>query len=299
MHLSSGDHHAVVVEVSGGVREYTVAGRHLVDGYDARAVATGGRGQLLIPWPNRLRDGRYDFGGVAYQVPLTEPEKHNAIHGFLRWESWQVRERDEDRAVLEHTLHPRAGYPFTLHVSVEYRLDPSGLTTAVTATNLGDSPCPYASGAHPYLRAGDLPIDRWEIEAPGATRLVLDERAIPVGRESVANTRWDFRKRRALGSEALDTAYTDVERDAGGRAWVRIWGGSGDSGVAMWMDEGHPHYMLFTGDTLPDADERRRSVAVEPMTGAPNAFASGDGLIVLSPGESATTRWGITPLGAP
>ena len=51
--------------------------------------------------------------------------------------------------------------------------------------------------------------------------------------------------------------------------------------------------MLFTGDPLPDV--ARRSLAVEPMTCAPNAFRSGDGLIRLEPGESATSSWGIVP----
>jgi aldose 1-epimerase len=65
------------------------------------------------------------------------------------------------------------------------------------------------------------------------------------------------------------------------------------------MDERFPYYMLFSGDTLPEMSSRRRSLAVEPMTCAPNAFASGDGLIVLEPGESVVSRWGIAPLGPP
>jgi aldose 1-epimerase len=66
----------------------------------------------------------------------------------------------------------------------------------------------------------------------------------------------------------------------------------------MWMDERFPYYMLFTGDTLPEENRRRQSIGVEPMTGAPNAFASGDGLITLAPGERVAASWGIAPLGA-
>jgi aldose 1-epimerase len=53
--------------------------------------------------------------------------------------------------------------------------------------------------------------------------------------------------------------------------------------------------MLFTGDSLPDASRRRGGLGVEPMTCAPNAFASGDGLRVLEPGESFSAAWGIAP----
>jgi aldose 1-epimerase len=58
------------------------------------------------------------------------------------------------------------------------------------------------------------------------------------------------------------------------------------------MDAAYTHLMLFTGDTLPETGRRRRGLGVEPMTCAPNAFASGDGLIRLEPGESVTTTWG-------
>jgi aldose 1-epimerase len=58
------------------------------------------------------------------------------------------------------------------------------------------------------------------------------------------------------------------------------------------VDAAHPYLMIFSGDTLPAA-ERRRSLAVEPMTCPPNAFRTGEGLIRLAPGESFTSRWGI------
>ncbi|HEX6921955.1 MAG TPA: galactose mutarotase, partial [Actinomycetes bacterium] len=70
--LHNGDQRAVVVEVGGGLREYVVAGRPVVDGYDASARVDGGRGQLLVPWPNRVRDGRYRWASQDLQLPLTE-----------------------------------------------------------------------------------------------------------------------------------------------------------------------------------------------------------------------------------
>ncbi len=289
-------HHAVVVEVSGGVRSYEVDGRPLLDGYGAGEMSTGGRGQILIPWPNRLRDGRYVFDGTAYQVPLSEPEKMNAIHGFVRWTSWRVAERSEDSVIMEHTLHPRAGYPFTLHVSVLYRVSEDGLSSTVTATNVGDRRCPYGMGVHPYLRVDADTVDPCRLEAPGASRLTQDDRGIPTGVASVEGTEYDFRSRRRILGTQLDTAYTDLHREPTGRAWVRLWHPTEEHGVGLWMDERYPYYMLFTGDTLPETQRRRRSIAVEPMTCAPNAFASGAGLITLAPGESVVSSWGIAPL---
>jgi aldose 1-epimerase len=51
---------------------------------------------------------------------------------------------------------------------------------------------------------------------------------------------------------------------------------------------------VFTGDTLPAA-RRRQGLAVEPMTCPPDAFRSGQDLLRLEPGETATRQWGIRP----
>jgi aldose 1-epimerase len=69
----------------------------------------------------------------------------------------------------------------------------------------------------------------------------------------------------------------------------------GGETATLWLDASYPFLMLFTGDTLPDAARRRRSLGVEPMTCAPNAFQSRDGLRTLAPGESISCAWGITP----
>nr|WP_219420306.1 hypothetical protein [Pseudonocardia nigra] len=53
------DDRAVIVEVGGGLRSYVADGRELLDGYAEDEMATSARGQPLIPWPNRLRDGQY------------------------------------------------------------------------------------------------------------------------------------------------------------------------------------------------------------------------------------------------
>jgi aldose 1-epimerase len=134
--------------------------RELVDGYRADEMSSSARGQVLIPWPNRLQDGRYEFDGRRHQLPLNEPEHRNAIHGLVRWAAWTTAEREPDRAVMEHVLHPQPGYPFSLRISIEYALTDSGLRVRTTARNLGTDPCPYGGGAHPYLTLGTAAIDR-------------------------------------------------------------------------------------------------------------------------------------------
>ena len=289
------DQRAVAVEVGGALRSYIASGRELLDGYELTERCTGARGQSLIPWPNRLRDGCYEFAGERYQLSLSEPANHNAIHGLVRWANWTVADRSEHRAVMAHVLHPQDGWPFALDLRIEYVLGDGGLTVNTTATNLGPGACPYGAGAHPYLALDTDKIDLLVLQAPGQRYLRNDDRAIPIGEEPVDGTRFDFLSPRQIGATELDTGYTDLRRDRDGVARVHLSTPGGERRVTLWQDETYPFLMLFTGDSLRQPERRRRGLGVEPMTCAPNAMRSGDGLRKLGPGESLTTGWGISP----
>jgi aldose 1-epimerase len=291
--ISFEDQRAVVVEVGGGLRSYSAGGRDLLDGYGVDEQSASGRGQVLVPWPNRLQDGSYEFDGRSHQLPLTEPEHSNAIHGLVRWTAWRIAEREDHRVVMEYVIHPQPGYPFTLGLGIEYALSKGGLSVRTTARNLGSDACPYGCGQHPYLTLGTPAVDTVELQAPGQRVLISDERDLPTGSEPVEGTEYDFRTARAIGMTTLDNAFTDLARDDDGRARVRLRDPDGGAEVTLWVDESYGYLMLFTGDTRPDVN--RRSLAVEPMTCPPNAFRTGDSLIRLEPGASTTSNWGIAP----
>jgi aldose 1-epimerase len=193
---------------------------------------------------------------------------------------------------MEQVLHPQPGYPFSLGLSIEYRLSEPGLRVRTTAMNLRPSACPYGSGAHPYLTVGAATVDSAILRAPGRTLLRSDERGIPIGAGPVDGTDYDFRQPRPIGNTKLDHAFTDLDRDDG-LARVELSDPAGGSGLTLWVDESYEYVMLFTGDPLRDVD--RRSLAVEPMTCPPNAFRTGEALICLEPGRTVTSTWGITP----
>lgn len=193
--LGSGAQHAVVVEVGGGIRTYEVDGRPVLDPYPVDAVADGAHGTPLVPWPNRLRDGRYSFDGAEHQLPLTEPERHNAIHGLLRWRAWRPVELAADRVELGIRLSPSPGYPFTLDVRVTYHLAADGLTVSTTAANVGNRVAPYGHGQHPYLSPGSGTVDGCSLRLAAAIRLRSDDRGLPTGHEPAVTTRWGARLR--------------------------------------------------------------------------------------------------------
>jgi aldose 1-epimerase len=291
--IAFGAQRVAVVELGGGLRSYAAGRRPLLDGFPAGERPTSGRGQVLAPWPNRIEDGSYVFDGQRLQLPLTEPEHGNAIHGLVRSREWSVVDVAADRVLLEYVLEPQPGYPFRLGLSIEYVLSDSGLTVHTTAWNLGAEPCPFGSGQHPYLTLGTPTIDQLRLRVPAQSVILSDERGLPVGSESVAGTEYDFRTGRTIGGTVLDNGFTDLERDADGRVRVLLDDPETGTGVTLWVDESYPYVMVFSGDPLPDV--ARRSVAVEPMSCPPNAFRTHDSVIRVEPGESTASTWGIEP----
>jgi aldose 1-epimerase len=289
--IAFGSHAAVVTEVGAGLRTYAVGGRPIVDGYGADEICAAGRGQVLMPWPNRLEHARYTFSGQSLQLAVSEPRTGCAIHGLVRWAGWRLERHDEHAVSVTHDLHPQPGYPFALALRVEYMLSADGLRVATRATNVGGSPCPFGAGAHPYLMPGVPRIDEATLSLPARRVLRKDERGIPTGAADVDGTAVDFRKARPIGDVRLDDCFTGLERSDDGLVRVALTHPGG--AVTLWADEAYRYLMLYSGDDRPDV--ARRSLAVEPMTCPPNAFSSGDDLIVLAPGETFTGAWGITP----
>ena len=292
--LELGPQRATVVEVGGGLRAYALGSWDVIDGYGVHERCGGGRGQPLIPWPNRLGDGRYPWAGSELQLDLSEPARGNAIHGLVRWRNWELRARDPTRAVLGHVLHGEPGYPFMLDLELEYALEPRGLTVTTSACNIGPEPCPYGAGMHPYVSLGAPSINGAILTVPAARRLVADERGIPVGEEPVAAGPLDFRAPRAIGGAQIDACFAGLDRDQGGNVRVGLRAPDDSRAVTLWASREYDYVMVFTGDTLPEG-QRRRGVAIEPLTCAPDAFRSGAGLVRLEPGERHAARWGIEP----
>ena len=292
--LHHGEQRIVITEVGAGLRSYLAGTRPVIDGYPKSQRCTGARGHSLIPWPNRIKAGKYSWDGTEYQLDLTEPAFNGAIHGLTRWASWQLLEHDGTHASFGHVQYACPGWPWVLECRIDYNLDVTGLSVRTTATNLSESRCPYGTGAHPYLSVGTPSINTAQARVPGSLYLPVDDVGIPTGREPVQGTHYDLRTEELLGTRKIDVTYTDLDRDADGRARVRLSVPGGPT-VALWADEGYPYLEIFTGDSLPQPGRRRTGLGVEPMTCAPNAFNSGEGLLPLEPGQSHTACWGIEP----
>ncbi|UOQ58948.1 aldose 1-epimerase family protein [Leucobacter allii] len=360
--LVHGAQRAVVASIGASLRSYRIGERDLIVPFAAEEPAPVFRGLTVAPWPNRVVDGRYRFRGAAYRLPVTEPARGHALHGFTRGldfapvghDGGEAHEHvaDDDgiaarggtaapasapresaaalsgapasaavpsaavpsaavpsaaptsAVTLRAVIAPSPGYPWRIRLDVRYALGEAGLTQTVTATNLGEGVAPYGVCPHPYLVAGPGPLDAWQLALP-AERVMetVGERLLPgtVRGVGVDAERFDFREPRRIGEAVIDHAFTDVARDAGGRARLELRAADG-GGVAMVWGSACPWVQLCTADAPAGAADpgHRAGLAVEPMSCAPDAFNAGEsaGLVALAPGSAHRAEWRIEPLPA-
>lgn len=295
--LTFGEQRATIASIGATLRSYTAAGRDLVLPFAADELRPSYRGATVAPWPNRVVDGAYNFGGEHRQLTLTEVNRGHALHGFTPWQEFVCVACDNNSVTLRAQVVPQAGYPWRIDIETTYSLDERGLAQTVTATNVGEGDAPYGVCPHPYLVAGEGANDEWSMHVPAdSVLLATSDRLIPRHLEPVTvdSDRFDYRTPRLLGDAQIDHAFTDLRRDEAGVARVELR--SGGTGVAMTWDSSCQWLQIFTADT--HDSEHRMGVAVEPMTCAPDAYNSGKdaGLIALAAGESHTTGWSIAPL---
>ena len=279
LRLGTDDHHvAFVPSRAGYVHQVRLRGRDLLWNYpDGAALDAndGYRNLALAPFPNRLLEGRYGWGGRELAFDVNAPDTRSALHGFGPEVAFRLERVDLSRTAATayltylHTpaLHP-ASYPFAVRFDLALEVDLARASAAwrLAATNLGDGDAPVGLGWHPYfLLPGGL--DAWAIEMPPNERVVL-ERAIPTGARAGG-----LPPKRAL---PIDPSWDDclALTDAAERT-VRLVG---------------PEYVLALEQTaatrytqlyVPPGDG---SVAVEPMTCNVNAFADAPEEVRLAPG---------------
>ncbi|WP_203566625.1 aldose 1-epimerase family protein [Aestuariimicrobium ganziense] len=281
-----GDWRAVVTEQGATLRSLTRGGREVALGFGEGDSPVGCQGQHLLPWPNRIRDGRYTFDGQGLQLAISEPERNNAIHGLVNWRPWQLVSHEQDSVTQRIVVLAEPGWPGVIEATITHRVDEHGLQVQVTVRNTGSTPVPYGYAAHPYLKL-DAPLDEWTVEIPFDEFLVVDERLLPIEVSPVAGAPGDFTTARTFGGTTLDTAFRGVRTDQQGRWMVRA--SHGDDRVGLWSEQPCTWLQVYTPDD-------RASLAVEPMTCGPDAFNEGPthaDVIRLESGEEHTLRWGI------
>lgn len=303
--IESGDYRAVVASVGATLRSLTHAGRNLVVPFGADEVRPAYRGANLAPWPNRIAGGTYTFNGKEEQLPVNETDRMTALHGLVLWNSWELREQTSSSVTLGAVVEPQAGYPHRLDIEAAFTLTPDGLDWRISAVNTGTGPdtlpAPYGVAPHPYLVAGAGTVDAWTMELPAAQVLqVTPDRLLPTSCAAVVThdgASFDFQRARTVGATEIDHAFTALSTAPGrDMVEVRLLAPEGTGVLMRWDPAGLPWVQIHTADRADAPEISRIGMAVEPMSCPPDAFNSGQDLVVLPLGGRHDARWSIAAL---
>jgi len=280
-----------VTEVGAGLRSWCVDGVELLDTFAADAPADSYRGKVLAPWPNRVRDGRYAFGGAEHRLALNEPERGAALHGLVLDAPFAVVARATHAVTLGYDTAPAAGYPFALRVEAEYSLGEAGLSFALHATKHRPRPGavrrrPASVPARPRGRLG--PRGPGGDARPGRRPNAALGRA---GSPSRARRTTSHAPGASARSASIPASATSRATATAARASASP-GPSARSRCGWTSASASSTSTPRRGSTTPRA--RAAGIAIEPITCAPDAFNSGAGLEVLR-----ARRRGHGPLRAP
>lgn len=287
---------SIAPEFGGNVNELVLSknGKRysVIDGFSSREdfVANKGyKGVKLLPFPNRIADGTYKFGGIEHRLPTNEPELNNAHHGFfyrlaMAEESMSVGDDHAEVTLRNEYRGQFESYPFPFRTRIRYRFDDADKFTMETEVeNTGESPMPIGDGWHPYFRIGSA-IDELTLRLPPAREIALDERMLPCDSQlsgGFATINLEMR------GAVLDALF-ELSPESG-IAVTELRGAGKNPSIRFWQETGRGKYNYICVYTPPD----RKSIAIEPMTCSIDAFNNRRGLILLEPRESFIARCGV------
>lgn len=246
-------------------------------------------GVTLAPWPNRVRDGLWEWQGQQLQLAITEPARNTALHGLVTETVWEVASRSDDAVTLTTSIDPSPGYPFELALSLTYSLTPDGITCDTSVSNVGQIDAPVALGTHPFVCVGSEGIRTMALTSPVAERVAVDDRLLPIGMEAVEGTSFDFSQGVPISDLELDTAF----RLGGEAPFVTSLHSPSGQRVEVWQSSECEWIQFFITDSFPGPTGPQGAIAIEPMTAPPDALRSGTSLKVLAPGETWSISWGV------
>lgn len=239
----------------------------------------------LIPYSNRIRDGRFTFENQHYQ--LENADKHS-IHGALRNLPWRIVEQDAQRVVAEYdtTIDGDVNWPWPIKATITYALTANELVSQISLRNLGETNMPAGMGWHPYFcriingasPTLQMPVKSMYVDTNGD--------CLPVGEPVALSQELNFTEAKPLNpAQRIDHCF----------------GGLNGTSTITWPDAGITLHMHASDNcthaVLYNPDEP--FFALEPVTNANDAFnletqGIKAGVTSLAPGESMQAEMRLT-----
>ncbi len=256
---------AIFPEHGGRLGQIEIDGTPLLRGSEDAQLGWGSWGSYpLLPWSNRIPDGRFEFEGRELRVPVNFDDG-SALHGLTAWLPWTVTESDATRVGLEVAV---AEGSYDVVGRQTFALTETHLDQTLEVINRGTDRVPVGLGIHPWFRVGPVQVpadEMWPGDGPMPTGP-----PVPVGPDE------DLRTKRL--APPMDRCYTGLSGMSAEIAALRL----------HWSDP-ITQVVVFSGVS--------EYVCVEPVTMANDGFrlaeagVLGTGVIALDPGESTSVLY--------
>ena len=243
---------------------------------------------LLYPFPNRMKDGKYNWNSQSYQFPINDTSTDNALHGLGMNQSMNIKrvrtEKDSGSLCCQYIDQgTHEYYPFPFTFCAIFTISEAGFEVDLQVTNNGNEAIPFGFGWHPYFSLSEK-IENTRLTLPEVEMIGIDQRMIPTGKRYTYD---EFANGKQIQSTVLDNCFA-VQPAGDGLFRLRLEGEKGT--LDYWQEAGENQYKYLQLFTPP----MRESIAIEPMTCNVDGFNNGEGLLEVTPNETMNARFGFS-----
>ncbi|WP_414165420.1 aldose 1-epimerase [Superficieibacter sp. BNK-5] len=156
----------------------------------------------LIPWFNRIADGRFFFAGKARQVAKNFGDHPHAIHGQGWLSPWSVAEESDCRIVLTLDMPASPGWPWPWRGVQTFDATQERLSVTLCYHNLAGEAVPAGLGFHPFFAQADA----CELFFSAPRVWINNDESLPVD-ELATPPEWNYSSFRAPVAGSVDNCF--------------------------------------------------------------------------------------------
>jgi aldose 1-epimerase len=190
---------------------------------------------ILAPFANRLDETAFYANGRKYNFDLELGNVRGPIpstgyvNGSKAWELVEAKADQRSAWVtcrLDFYKHPlyMAQFPFAHTITMTYRVSDGALEVHTRLDNLSTEPMPVVIGFHPIFELPEGNRNDWTVSLDAKTHWIEIPQRLPTGEtQPIENFFGSDRTAIQLEKYALiDDVFTDLVRDANGRATMKL-----------------------------------------------------------------------------